>query len=116
MPSIIRGAKRVDIDTLRIGFDRTVVSVRGNVSATGVGFWIETLEPPIAEDPLLVEVAAVNEEPVLVPARVRHVRYDAAKKAYYVGAQFVPTDDLVDGTLYRFVEERLLFERTGVIA
>jgi c-di-GMP-binding flagellar brake protein YcgR len=105
----------VDVERLRVGYGGGVHRVRGNVSATGVGFWIDTVSPPLVNDALLVEVEAVNEEPVLVPARVRHVRYDNTRKAYYVGAAFVPTDELVDASLYRYVEERMLSSRTGVI-
>lgn len=106
----------MEVETIRVGYDRTVVSVQGNVSASGLGFWLEAEEPPRVGDPLLAEVEAVNEEAVIIPARVVHVRFDAHRQAYYIGAAFLPTDELVDGALYRFVEERILAERTGIIA
>ncbi len=103
---------RVEVREVIVGFPDGDRIVQGNVSSGGVGFWLDLVHPPTEGTRLLVRLVD-SDESLMVPAEVRHVAFEVERSAFYVWASFVDTDDLVEGPLYRFVEERLLLERTG---
>jgi hypothetical protein len=107
----LRADPRVDVPRLVVRLADGSRAVAGNVSRRGVGFWLEGGRPIAPGEPFQVRLVGPEDlEPLVLAAAVRHAHFVEDRDATYVGGEFGPTDALIDGPLYRFVEERLLAE------
>lgn len=111
----LRRSPRVRVTELRVGLSEADLTLRGNLSAGGVGFELGAAHRIRVGDPITVAVRIPElVDPVALSATVCHVQF-RSNQGYYVGARFEDVDELVSHPLYRFVEESALLHRAAAL-
>ncbi len=104
----LRRFPRIDMAVFVVGFSGMEQTLEGNISAGGIGFWFDKSAGLTVGDDVTVQLSIPEAEGVVhVPGIVRHIQVGEDDR-WYAGVEFVNLDSMVEGPLFRYVEEKAL--------